>query len=104
MNNRLQQLQQLLTDSPNDSFLLFALAKEYEKMNQIDEALQFYNQLHQSDPAYVGLYYHLGKLHQAQGRLEDALTIFDEGIEQAKQQRDQHSLSELMGARMELVE
>ena len=42
---RLEQLQQFLQNSPNDSFILFAIAKEYEGAGKLNEALNYYKKL-----------------------------------------------------------
>lgn len=54
------------------------------------------------DPDYVGTYYHLGKLYEEIEEGEKALEIYQKGIEIAKKIKDQHALSELMGAKMNL--
>jgi tetratricopeptide (TPR) repeat protein len=104
MSDRLQTLQGLLEESPDDPFLLFAIAKEYEKRSDDDQALTYYRQLHQSAPDYVGLYYHLGKLYERQEHWEQALDTYKAGMEVARKAGDQHALSELAGARMNLEE
>ena len=38
-SNRLNQLMSFLEASPEDSFILFAIAKEYEKYDDIDNAM-----------------------------------------------------------------
>lgn len=104
MSNRLQQLQNFLEASPNDSFILFAIAKEYEKMNDQEAALQQYLKLQAADPEYVGLYYHLGKLYERKEELDTAVSTYKKGMEIAKKQGDQHALSELAGAKLNLVD
>jgi tetratricopeptide (TPR) repeat protein len=104
MSDRLQTLQGLLEESPNDPFLLFAIAKEYEKRSDDDRALAYYQQLHQNTPDYVGLYYHLGKLYERREQWEQALDTYKKGMEVARQAGDQHALSELAGASMNLEE
>jgi len=42
LSDRLKRLQSFLDASPGDSFILFAIAKEYEKLNQPNEALDHY--------------------------------------------------------------
>ena len=101
-NSRLQQLMSFLEDSPDDSFILFAIAKEYEKLKGMEKALAYYEKLTKVDPEYVGTYYHLGKLHEQEENSDQALTIYQKGIEIAKKIKDQHALSELMGAKMNL--
>ena len=57
-NNRLQQLENLLQSSPNDSFLLFAIAKEQEKLQEEKKALTYYNLLVQN-LSLIHIYSHL---------------------------------------------
>ena len=85
-----------------DAFLLFAIAKEHEKLQDDAKALAYYEQLRATDEQYVGLYYHLGKLHERQGNDTDALAAYDKGIEVARAAGDRHAEGELAMARMEL--
>lgn len=101
-NERLEQLQQLLKDSPGDDFLTFAIAKEHEKHGREKEALQWYLKLREESPAYVGTYYHLGKLYERLGQPEDAFRTYQDGMKTAQQAGDQHALSELAGAKLAL--
>ena len=101
MSQRLTYLTQLLESSPTDSFVLFALAKEYEKSGDTALALDFYHQLRAADPAYVGLYYHLGKLYEQQQDIPNAVAVYKQGIVAARTAGDRHAESELVGALME---
>ncbi len=100
--NRLKMLQEMLESSPNDSFLLYALAKEFEYANDDDQALTIYLKLKDSDPHYVGLFYHLGKLYERKNDVSKALEIYSEGIEISKKAKDFHALSELNTAKLNL--
>jgi len=102
--SRIEQLQSFLAESPTDSFITFALAKEYEKLNDLAKAEEFYRAIEKNEPSYVGMYYHLGKLLMKQERLQEAWDIYSTGMKVAKDQKDQHALSELAGARMEIDE
>ncbi len=104
MAQRLQLLQQILEKSPNDSFALFAVAKEYEGQGNPEQALEFYQRLLQTDPGYVGLYYHLGKLYLKINRPDDALQTYRTGMEVARKAGDMHAYGELNGARLEIDE
>jgi len=99
---RLLQLENLLSESPEESFLLFAIAKEYESMDQPDEALSHYLRLISQDPDYVGAYYHLGKLYEELDQDSKALETYDTGIQKAETQGDQHSKRELAEAKLNL--
>jgi tetratricopeptide (TPR) repeat protein len=100
--NRLEKLLEFLKNEPDDEFLLYALATEYLRLNQTDMALTYYEKLVSEHPAYVGTYYHLGKLYEALNRKEDALQTYQDGIKAAREVRDNHALSELMGVYNEL--
>lgn len=102
MSTRLQSLLQLLESSPADSFLLFAIAKEHEKTGDTAQALIFYEKLRAADPAYVGLYYHLGKFFEQKQDFENAAAAYKQGIEVARKAGDFHALGELQGALLNL--
>lgn len=101
-SSRLEQLQAFLANSPNDAFILFAIAKEHEKLNNKQEALEYYLELQQQDPDYVGLYYHLAKLYEVLEQPQKAWDTYNAGMAVAREIGDQHALSELAGARLNL--
>lgn len=102
--SRLLQLEALLVSDPNEPFLLFAIAKEYESANDLAKARQFYERLRQTTPQYVGTYYHLGKLYERLELPELALATYREGMTIAKSEKDMHAYSELAGAKLNLAD
>lgn len=102
MTDRLKQLLGFLEDQKDDSFILFAIAKEYEGMQEYIKAEERYTYLKSINPKYVGLYYHLGQLQEELEKPEAALVTYNEGIEVAKEIKDQHALSELQGVKVNL--
>lgn len=100
--DRLTKLLEFLKNEPDDEFLLYALATEYLRLNQVDAALIYYEKLVKEHPAYVGTYYHLGKLYEALNRRGDALATYETGMKTARQARDNHALAELQGVYNEL--
>jgi tetratricopeptide (TPR) repeat protein len=101
--SRLDQLNAFLNDSPNDPFVHYAIAQEYRKMQDLTLAHSKYIELVENYPNYVATYYHLGKLQIELAKKEDAMVTFDKGIQIAKLLKDQHTLSELQSARLELL-
>ena len=97
---RLKQLLSMYENDPMDSFVIFALAKEYENLANDAMALQFYLELKSKDKDYVGLYYHLANLYVELEQSDNAIRSFEEGIEIAKSQNDQHALAELQNAKL----
>ncbi len=99
-NSRINQLQEFLKESPKDSFLLFALAKEYEKQGEHQKAIDNYNLLKDLHPDYVGLYYHLAALLAKKADHQLTLNTYNEGILVATKLGDAHALAELKNAKM----
>ncbi|HHP7237043.1 tetratricopeptide repeat protein [Longibacter sp.] len=100
MPDRLDQLLDFYEEDPDDNFVRFALAQEYLKRDQPEKALALFEELVDTDPDYVGTYYHLGKLYEQLGRTPDAIETYDQGIEVARDQRDTKNLSELQDAKL----
>ena len=95
--NRLAQLEAFLVESPNDPFLKYAIALEQLKMGKEKEALVIFVKLTETNPNYVGTYYHLGKLQEQLEQLEAALVSYQKGMEVAQKLGDSHSYNELQG-------
>ena len=96
---RLDLLLGILKETPADSFVIFAIAKEYENIGNQNEAIQYYQKLYQLDPNYVGLYFHWGKLHEEINDSGKAIEIYSMGIEVASLQKDGHAERELSAAK-----
>jgi tetratricopeptide (TPR) repeat protein len=93
--SRLGKLLEFIKNEPNDPFLKYALATEYLRINQTDKALEYYEDLASNHPAYIGTYYHLGKLYEALDRKQDAINTYETGMKVTREQRDNHAFSEL---------
>ena len=100
--SRKDQILQLLSASPKDAFLRFALAKEWEQDGNDPEALAIYEGLAQDQPEYVGTYYHLGKTLERLDRPADAWKTYTRGMEITRELGEHHAMRELAGALMEL--
>lgn len=100
--NRIQRLKSIIVDNPNDTFALFALAKEYEKAGELQDSVQLFEKLLVVDEQYVGAYYHLAKVYEQLDEVKKALNIYEKGISIAQQLNDHHALSELKNAKMNL--
>jgi len=94
-NERLEKLFSFLQANPDDPFVIYAIATEYVKLNDLEKAASYYADLMKRFPDYVGTYYHFGKLYEALNRLEEAKEIYELGMTAAKNAHDTHALSEL---------
>lgn len=95
MNPRIEKLLAMHRNEPADTFVLFALAKEYQQMGDFEKANNYFQLLKTTDPDYVGLYFHLAKNYEAINELEDAINTYKQGILIAKKLKDLHAESEL---------
>src|SRR5207247_7833035 len=93
--NRIETLKGFLKDNPNDSFLRYALALEYIKLGQNDEAVREFGAVRNTDPEYVATYYQLGLLYEELGQKLDVVNKFWMGITVASKAGDEHTRSEL---------
>lgn len=101
--DRINKLQEMLTQSPGDSFLRHALALEFIKRGDDLQARRYFEELLDANPQYVGSYYHLAKLLERNGDTSAAIQTYEKGMEQAKRVQDQHAFNELRGALEELT-
>ncbi|AFD06975.1 tetratricopeptide repeat protein [Solitalea canadensis] len=97
-NTRLEQLKQYLLNEPDDSFLKYAIATEYIKLDQLDEALNYFTELVTTDENYVGTYYHLGKLYEKLSKKDDAEATYKKGLMIARKAGKMHAAAELQQA------
>jgi Tfp pilus assembly protein PilF len=96
--DRISKLKEYLEDSGKDSFLQHALALEYIKIGNDQEAKKLFNEILKREPDYIGSYYHLGKLLERIGDTKKAVHIYKKGMEVAKEINDRHSFNELQAA------
>jgi Tfp pilus assembly protein PilF len=101
--NRIEALRGFLKDDPKDSFSRYALALEYVKIGQHDDAVREFEMVKTNDPDYVATYFHLGQLYQKIGQSHLAEKTFRTGISVASKLGDEHTRSELEGALESLI-
>ncbi len=102
--SRIEKLLEYLKANDKDSFLQHALALEYIKVGDDDEARKLFNEILLREPTYVGSYYHLGKLLERVADYDKAVRIYKRGMEEAKKAGDTHSYNELQGALEDIEE
>jgi len=104
VTDRIEKLKEYLKTAQKDSFLQHALALEYIKKGDDEEARKLFVEILLREPTYIGSYYHLAKLLERTGEIEKAITIYEKGMQEAKRAGDNHSHNELQGAYEELSE
>lgn len=101
--DRIAKLKEFLQASPDDNFLLHALALEYAKQGDEAEARRLFERILHRDPAYIGSYYHLAKLLERTGDTPGAIEWYEKGMDAARKAGDTHALGELRSAWEELT-
>lgn len=100
---RIEKLKEYLMVSPNDSFLQHALALEYIKLGNDEDARRLFEEILKREPEYIGSYYHLAKLLERLELTDEAIKVYEKGLEEAKNAGDNHAFGELKGAYEELI-
>lgn len=96
---RIAQLLQLHAQN-KDAFSSYALALEYKKIGEHQQAIHWFEQTLQLDAHYLAVFFQLGQLYVSRNQLEQALLVFDQGIELAQKMQDFKTLAELKNARL----
>jgi tetratricopeptide (TPR) repeat protein len=99
-HDRLKLIKEMLRTNPEDSFLKYAAALEYEKEGKNKEAIALIEDLLAKDAQYLGGYYKLGKLYEEEGKIKEAIKIYREGLEVSKKNTDLKTGGELSEALM----
>ena len=94
----------MLKNEPHDSFLNYALALEYAKINDIPKAIEIIEGLLLRDGNYLGAYYQLGKYYEQIEQRERAMNTYKKGIVIAQETNNKKALSELKEALQMLEE
>lgn len=100
--SKIKQLARQIKHNPGDSFSKFALALEFRKEGEFKKARILFEDILSSDPEYVGVYYHLGKLYEAFDNLNDAKKLYQKGIEVASRQNEERTEKELKEALLQV--
>lgn len=93
--SRLLQIQEMLKNEPDDSFLNYALALEYAKVNDIKKAIELIEGVLERDQTYLGAYYQLGKYYEMTEQIPKAIATYKKGILIAQQQNNKKAQGEL---------
>lgn len=101
--DRIAKLNEFLAANPGDSFVKHALALEYIKLGNDEMAKALFQEILSLEPGYVGSYYHLAKLLERNDKTDDAIKVYEKGMEETKKLGDNHAYNELRAAYEELT-
>ena len=95
MPTRLERIEAMLADEPNDSFLRYSLALELRNAGRNEESLQRLEELTKDAPPHIPAFFMAAQQLVDLDRIADARGYLREGIEQARQQGDSHAAAEM---------
>ncbi len=101
--DKISKLKEFLTANPHDSFVQHAMALEYIKLGDDEQARGLFEEILNREPGYIGSYYHLAKLLERNDKTDDAIKVYEKGMEEAKKAGENHAFGELRGAWEELT-
>lgn len=96
--NRLEILKQMVGQDPANTFARYGLAMEYANSGQLERAMAEFRSLVQQDEDYAAAYYHGGQILEKLGRVEEARSLYERGIEASTRKGDLHTRSEIEAA------
>ena len=100
--DRLEMLQQFVTQRPDDPFARYGLAMELKKRGLLAQANAVFVELMSRHPDYIPAYLMAGNNLLADGDRDGARDVFTRGVAAAQRAGDDHALGELEAARAAL--
>lgn len=91
----IEQLESMLKDSPNDTFLLYGLAMELINCEEHNSSLEIFSKLLALDPPYVPAFFMSAQLMAKIDRIDEAKQRLQAGIPAARAQQDLHAAAEM---------
>jgi cytochrome c-type biogenesis protein CcmH/NrfG len=95
VNERKQQILEMLASEPSDVFLRYGLAMEHISEGDDTGAICRFQELLRLAPDYVPAYLQLSQALLRQGLTDDARAQLQSGIEVARRQKEAHASEEM---------
>ena len=92
---RIEKLKEMITKDPNDSFSRYALALEYNGINEPLTAIEILEELIKRDEKYIAAYHQLGQLLGKMNKTQEAKKAYRKGIDLAQEANDDKAVREM---------
>jgi Flp pilus assembly protein TadD len=92
---RRQQIEGLLKDEPDDTFLNYALAKELVSEGNVASGIAAFDRVLSLNSEYVPAYFQKAQALAGEGDTEAARSVLAQGIEVAQRVGDAHAAGEM---------
>lgn len=101
--NRVDMLNEILAQNPNDAFARYGLALEYSNQGEIETALAEFGKLLSAHPDYTAGYFMAAQTLVKGDRIEEAKRMLTDGISSARRTGNAHAQSEMSSMLAELM-
>lgn len=91
------QLEELLKSDPEDVFLLYAHAKACVSEGDVAMGLHQFDEVLKRDAKHVATYFQKGQVLAEQGQTAEAIAVLKQGIQVAREVKNDHAESEMRG-------
>jgi tetratricopeptide (TPR) repeat protein len=98
MPSRLESIQKIVEQSPNDPFARYGLAMELKNLGRHEEAHAAFEELERRHPEYVPQFLMHANLLTELRRPDEARACLERGIAAARKAGNQHALGEMQSA------
>lgn len=94
-NNRIELLEGMVAQNPDDSRTRYMLAMELGKTGDLTGAAEQYRAILEREPDYVPAYFHCGQTLERLGKTDEAQRTYEKGIEVCARRGDEKTRGEL---------
>ena len=92
---RLERIEAMLAEDPEDTFLRYSRAMELSKLGRIDQSVPLLDALASEEPPYIPAFFMAAQQLTQAGRAEEAAGRLRAGIAAAEQSGDAHAAAEM---------
>jgi tetratricopeptide (TPR) repeat protein len=98
MSPRLERLQALLEKDPANLLLSYGLAQELANLGRLEESVQAYRRLIETNPDYCAAYFQAARTLERMQQAEQARAMYRQGIAVAARVGNEHARAEMQAA------
>lgn len=100
--DRIAALNDILAQTPNDTFARYGLAMEYSRQGDLERAVAEFSLLLKTNPDYTAGYFMAAQALAKADRIAEAKTMLNDGIASARRTGNLHAQSEMEAMLTEL--
>jgi predicted Zn-dependent protease len=93
--DRLEMLNEILSQNPDDAFARYGLAMEHSNSGEVERALEEFAKLLSTHPDYTAGYFMAAQTLAKANRLDEAKKMLVDGISSARRTGNTHAQSEM---------